>query len=135
MLTVAGQWVELASDPLAPFADIPDGDEQCKAAGYTAWGTLGPKDMCPLWLEVFRRNGGQDSDPQFMVVICNHGYYETVYADSPPAMMNVQAQWAPMIQAAAVTHLLGELEDSGSFSDFANLVRKGLGGSYQKMAP
>ncbi|MGW7640418.1 hypothetical protein [Streptomyces decoyicus] len=72
-----------------------------------------------------------DSDPEFMVVICNHCYYQTVYAESTPAMMNVQARWAPAIQAAAVTQLVGELEDSKSsgFASFASLFRQALSSS------
>ncbi|MGW6782245.1 hypothetical protein [Streptomyces sp. NPDC054987] len=126
MLTTSDQWVELESDPLARFEHIKDHEQAVKKAGYSEWGTLSEKDLTPLWLEVYRRHGGLDADPEFMVVICNHGVYATVYAESTPAMMNLQARWAPAIQAAAVTGLLGELEDDRTFSGFAGLVRKAL---------
>ncbi|MFD5658641.1 hypothetical protein [Streptomyces hirsutus] len=126
MLTTADQWVELESDPLARFEHIPDHEEGVRKAGYSEWGTMSRKDLTPLWLEIYHRTDGLDSDPEFMVVICNHGFYQTVYAESTPAMMNLQARWAPAIQAAAVTELLGDLEDSKTFSSFAGLVRQAL---------
>ncbi|MGZ9935869.1 hypothetical protein ACXNSR_39020 (plasmid) [Streptomyces sp. NC-S4] len=126
MLTTSDQWIELESDPLARFEHLNDPDEAGKKAGYSEWGTLSERDLTPLWLEIYRRNGGLDADPEFMVVICNHGVYETVYAESAPAMMNLQARWAPAIQAAAVTGLLGELENDRTYSSFAGLVRQAL---------
>ncbi|MFJ9551851.1 hypothetical protein [Streptomyces erythrochromogenes] len=126
MLTTSDQWVELESDPLARFEHLEDPDEAVKRAGYSVWGTLSEKDLTPLWLEIYRHQGGLDADPEFMVLVCNHGVDETVYAESAPAMMSLQARWAPAIQAAAVTALLGELENDRTFSSFAGLVRKAL---------
>ncbi|MFF9216140.1 hypothetical protein [Streptomyces viridosporus] len=57
---------------------------------------------------------------------CNHGFFQTIHAESTPAMMSLQARWAPAIQAAAVTELLGDLEDGETFSDFARLARQAL---------
>ncbi|MEU6213090.1 hypothetical protein ABZ891_24740 [Streptomyces sp. NPDC047023] len=126
MLTTSDQWIELESDPIARFEHITDHEEAVKEAGYSEWGTLSEKDLTPLWLEIYRRHGGLETDPEFLVVICNHGVYATVYAESTPAVMNLQARWAPAIQAAAVTGLLGELENDRTFSSFAGLVRKAL---------
>ncbi|MFJ2598760.1 hypothetical protein [Streptomyces erythrochromogenes] len=126
MLTTSDRWVELEADPIARFAHIKDHAEAVKQAGYSEWGTLSQKDLTPLWLEIYRRHGGLDTDPEYMVVICNHGVWDTVYAESTPAMMNLQTRWAPAIQAAAVTGLLGELENDRTFSTFAGLVRKAL---------
>ncbi|MEU6331997.1 hypothetical protein ABZ851_32790 [Streptomyces sp. NPDC047049] len=124
MLTTTDQWIELESDPLARFAHIPDHETSTKKAGYSEWGTLSRKDLTPLWLEIYHRTDGLDSDPEFMVVICNHHFFQTVYAESAPALMNLQARWAPAIQAAAVTQVLGELEDGDS--TFASLVQQAL---------
>ncbi|MFB7509643.1 MULTISPECIES: hypothetical protein [Streptomyces] len=124
MLTTADHWVELEADPLARF-DL-DHDEAVEAAGYYEWGRLSKKDFTPLWLEIYRRKEGLDSVPEYMVVICNSGFWDVVYAESTPAMMNMKARWAPAIQAAAVTELLGELEDDTTYSTFANLVRQAL---------
>ncbi|MFD7835238.1 hypothetical protein [Streptomyces sp. NPDC059761] len=49
-----------------------------------------------------------------------------LYAESAPALMELQSRWAPAIQAAAVTDLLGRLDDSTSKYGFAGLVREAL---------
>jgi hypothetical protein len=127
MLTTAGHWLELDTDPLAPFQHIDDWEEGVEKAGYFQWGTMSRKDRTPLWLEIYRRNHECDGpQPMFMVLVANLNFFETVYAESVPAMMDLQARWAPAIQAATVTELLGDLEDSSGETGFASLVRKAL---------
>ncbi|MEU9147259.1 hypothetical protein [Streptomyces sp. NPDC048349] len=127
MLTTAGTWVQLESDPLAPFRQLDDWDEEVKNAGYYRWGGLGRRDDNPLWLEIYHlRTDKEGNAPSFLVVLSNSGYYEVLYAESAPALMELQSRWAPAIQAAAVTDLLGRLDDSTSQYGFAGLVRKAL---------
>ncbi|OEJ22471.1 hypothetical protein [Streptomyces subrutilus] len=127
MLTTSGTWDQLESDPLAPFSHLDDWDEQVKSAGYYKWGGLGTQDDIPLWLEIYRVHTDKEgSAPCFLVVLSNSGHFEVLYAESAPALMELQSRWAPAIQAAAVTDLLGRLDDSSSKYGFAGLVRKAL---------
>ncbi|MFD6149394.1 hypothetical protein [Streptomyces sp. NPDC060243] len=93
-------------------------------SGWSEWGMLSRKDLTPLWLEIYQRPQGQE--PEFMVIVCNLGFYRVVYAENTPALMSLQAQWAPAIQAAAVTELLGDLQENGTVSDVASLVQRAL---------
>ncbi|MFB7454866.1 hypothetical protein [Streptomyces sp. NPDC056194] len=127
MLTTDGAWVELETDPLEPFEEIDDWNKTIEAAGYYKWGVFGRPDESPLWLEVHRRKTTPGlTVPLFLVVVTNHGYCENVYAESLPAMMDLQSRWAPVIQAAAVTDLLGKLDDSQTTYGFAGMVRNAL---------
>ncbi|WP_167903839.1 hypothetical protein [Streptomyces sp. NEAU-H3] len=124
MLTADNRWVELDADPLAHVAHIEDHEEQLRVSGWSEWGMLSRKDLTPLWLEIYQRPQGQE--PEFMVIVCNLGFYRVVYAENTPALMSLQAQWAPAIQAAAVTELLGDLQENGTVSDVASLVQRAL---------
>ncbi|MEU1867849.1 hypothetical protein [Streptomyces gardneri] len=127
MLTTDGTWRQLPTDPLAPFEELDDWDKAIEAAGYYKWGVLGRPDETPLWLDIYRRKTTPGLTVPFcLAVISNHGFYETVYAESLPAMMDLQTRWAPAIQAAAITDLLGKLDDRTTTHGFAGMIRKAL---------
>ncbi|RSS57476.1 hypothetical protein EF909_16165 [Streptomyces sp. WAC01280] len=127
MLTTDGSWNQLEADPLEPYEELNDWDEGVKAAGYHRWSSFGCRDDNPLWLEVYRRYGKPElTVPLFMIVVSARHHYEVVYAESLPAMMDLQARWAPALQAAAVTELLGRLDDPRTKHGFAGLVRSVL---------
>ncbi|MEU9998098.1 hypothetical protein [Streptomyces sp. NPDC050848] len=127
MLTTDGTWVQLDTDPLKPFEELDDWDKGTHAAGYHRWSIFGCKDENPLWLEIYRHRANPEPDgPLFMVVVTNSDYYEVVYAESLPALMDMQSRWAPAIQAGAVTDLLGRLDDTQTKHGFAGLVRSAL---------
>ncbi|MEV8533242.1 hypothetical protein [Streptomyces sp. NPDC051211] len=49
---------------------------------------LGRNDN-PLWLEVYRLGTDKEGNaPCFLVVLSNSGYYEVLYAESAPALMD-----------------------------------------------
>ena len=127
MLTTDGSWIQLDADPLKPYEDLDDWDKGIEAAGYYKWGTFGRPDESPLWLDIYRRNTTPGlTVPFFMIVLSSPGYYEIVYAESTPSMMALQAQWAPAIQAAAMTDLLGRLNDGSTEYGIAGLIRRAL---------
>ncbi|MFC8953730.1 hypothetical protein ACFT8P_14020 [Streptomyces sp. NPDC057101] len=127
MLTTDGSWSQLEADPLKPYEELSDWEKGAEAAGYYQWSTFGSKDDNPLWLEVYRRHEKPElTVPLFMVVVSARHHYEVVYAESLPAMMELQSRWAPALQAAAVTELLGRLDDPATKHGFAGLVRSAL---------
>ncbi|WP_329529664.1 hypothetical protein [Streptomyces sp. NBC_01462] len=104
-----GQWRQ-EQDPLAEHRHLEDWNAEAKAAGYVAWTSFPQQDISPLRLEVYR---GADSEPGplFLVNVVTLGYYETVYAESTPALMELLARWTPVVQGAAISQLAGDLED------------------------
>lgn len=111
LFTTNGEWQQ-AEDPLAPHQHLEDWDEQRKAAGYSSWTRFPQQDTTPLALEIYR---GPDTGPGplFLVNVSTDSFYETVYAESVPALMEVLARWAPVVQGAAIGKLAGELDDKG----------------------
>ncbi|MFE2736237.1 hypothetical protein [Streptomyces sp. NPDC059349] len=57
--------------------------------------------------------------PLFLVNVCTAGYYEMVYAESVPALMELLARWTPVVQGAAIGKLAGELDDKGVIPSIA----------------
>ncbi|WP_330293507.1 hypothetical protein [Streptomyces sp. NBC_00576] len=51
--------------------------------------------------------------PLFLVNVITDSFYETVYAESVPALMELLARWTPVVQGAAIGKVAGELDDKG----------------------
>ncbi|WP_171117026.1 MULTISPECIES: hypothetical protein [unclassified Streptomyces] len=111
LFTTNGEWQQ-AEDPLAPHQHLDDWNEQRKAAGYASWSSFPGLDAAPLGLEIYR---GQDDGPMllFLVNVTTDSFYETVYAESVPALMELLARWTPVVQGAAIGKLAGEFEGKG----------------------
>ncbi|MFE4716629.1 hypothetical protein ACFRLW_09275, partial [Streptomyces sp. NPDC056728] len=111
VFTTNGEWRQ-AEDPLGPHRHLDDWEGELAAAGYSSWTSFPQQDTTPLVLEVYRgMNAGPG--PLFLVNVCTAGYYETVYAESVPALMELLARWTPVVQGAAIGKLAGELDDKG----------------------
>ncbi|MCX4920211.1 hypothetical protein [Streptomyces sp. NBC_00687] len=104
-----GQWRQ-EKDPLAQYRHLEDWNAEAKAAGYVSWTSFPQPDVLPIGLEVYR---GTDADPGplFLVNVVTPAFYETVYAESAPALMDLLARWTPVVQGAAVSRVAGDLED------------------------
>ncbi|MET7784707.1 hypothetical protein ABZT28_55455 [Streptomyces sp. NPDC005388] len=65
----------------------------------------------PRW--GWRSTGGKDDGPTplFLVNVTTDSFYETVCAESVPALMELLARWTPVVQGAAIGKLAGELGD------------------------
>ncbi|TXC99713.1 hypothetical protein [Streptomyces sp. ISID311] len=50
--------------------------------------------------------------PLFLVNVNTHSFYETVYTESVPALMELLARWVPAVQGAAFSTLAGLLEEN-----------------------
>ncbi|MFE5828994.1 hypothetical protein ACFQ8W_01775 [Streptomyces sp. NPDC056508] len=127
MLTTDGSWIQLEADPLKPYEELDDWDKSIKAAGYYHWTTVGRPDEVPLCLDIHRHGGSPEfTGPEFLVVITTREYVDSVYAESLPAVMDLQVRWAPALQAAAVTELIGQLNDTSTKYGIAGLIRNAL---------
>ncbi|MFE2273341.1 hypothetical protein ACFXB4_29415 [Streptomyces lavendulae] len=110
VFSMNGEWRQ-ADDPLASHRHLDDWEKERRAAGYSSWADFPKQDMTPLRLEIYR---GQDAGPMplFLINVSTHSFYETVYADSVPALMELLARWVPAVQGAAVSDLLGQMEEN-----------------------
>ncbi|MFF7097993.1 hypothetical protein ACFY9A_37260 [Streptomyces rubradiris] len=107
IFTVSGEWQQ-GQDPLEPHRHLDDWEAEAKAAGYLSWTRFPEQDTTPLALEIYR---GTDSGPgpMFLVNVSTSSFYETVYAESVPALMELLARWTPVVQGAAIGQLAGEI--------------------------
>lgn len=109
LFTTNSEWQQ-AEDLLEPHRHLNDWDAEAKAAGYSARTKYPQQDTTPLALEIYR---GKDAGPAplFLVNVTTSSNYETAYAESVPALMELLARWTPVVQGAAIGKLAGELED------------------------
>ncbi|MGW4995950.1 hypothetical protein ACWEQ3_52000 [Streptomyces mirabilis] len=109
LLTTEGEWRQ-TQDPLAAHRHLEDWNAEVKAAGYVLWTSFPQQDTTPVALEVYR---GEEAGPAplFLVNVSTSSFYETVCAESVPALMELLARWTPVVQGAAVGRLAGQLED------------------------
>ncbi|MFC8095335.1 hypothetical protein [Streptomyces sp. NPDC057301] len=108
VFTTNGEWQQ-TEDPLAPHRHLDDWTEQAKAAGYSFWTSFPEQDTTPLALEIYRSEDDGPA-PMFLVNVSTSSYYETVYAESVPAVMELLARWTPVVQGAAFGRLAGQLD-------------------------
>lgn len=81
-----------------------------KAAGYSLWTKFPQQDTTPLAPEIYRSQKA-GSELEFIVNVSTSSHYETVYAESVPALTELWARWTPVVQGAALGALAGQLDD------------------------
>ncbi|MET8956267.1 hypothetical protein [Streptomyces sp. NPDC004533] len=117
VFTTNGEW-QRAEDPLAPHRHLDDWEAERKAAGYSSWTSFPQEETTPLSLEIYRgENAG--SAPLFLVNVTTSSFYETVYAESVPALMELLGRWTPVVQGAALGQLAGQLADKNAILSVA----------------
>jgi hypothetical protein len=99
-----GQW-----EPANLLADCPEGtdpDAHLRATGWEGFLTVGDIDSA-MWIKTWRK---KDDDSGFLIEVGD------VATDSPyiqvdtfPELMDFLARWAPVVQAAAMVHVLDDL--------------------------
>ncbi|MGW2394005.1 hypothetical protein ACWCYK_31605 [Streptomyces lydicamycinicus] len=117
VFTTTGEWQQ-AEDPLAPHRHLDDWEAEVKAAGYSSWTKFPEQDTTPLALEIYRSEKA-GSELLFIVNVSTSSFYETVYAESVPALMELLARWTPVVQGAALGALAGQLDDKGVITSVA----------------
>ncbi|WP_336053985.1 hypothetical protein [Streptomyces sp. CA2R101] len=117
VFTTTGEWQQ-AEDPLAPHRHLDDWEAQVKTAGYSSWTKFPKQDTTPLALEIYRSEKA-GSELLFIVNVSTSSFYETVYAESVPALMELLARWTPVVQGAALGALAGQLDDKGVITSVA----------------
>jgi hypothetical protein len=119
-----------------PYAEVPapegldpqqaDYDEYLKALGWEPTFTIGTPNS-PLKLNSWRRyrNGASE----WMIELEDAGEGSPiVHTDSLVEYLDLLARWAPIVQTAAVTHLLAELGDNdlGPYNTVGRVAAKVL---------
>ncbi len=129
MLFADGGWTALDPDPVASL-EVASSDwrKASKAAGFLDWFTTAGRNgngegQTPLTITVYRRA----ASPRFLVELDAIFEFEWVYASSLPDVMRLLADWAPVVQAIAVTELIDSLENKDDpGKSFAALARAAL---------
>ncbi|MDP9612851.1 hypothetical protein [Streptomyces demainii] len=117
VFTTNGEWRQ-AEDPLVSHRHLDDWEAEVKAAGYSSWAKFPQQDATPLALEIYRSDKA-GSELLFIVNVSTSSYYETVYAESVPALMELLGRWTPVVQGAALGALAGQLNDKGVITSVA----------------
>jgi hypothetical protein len=115
-LYAGGSWSSVV-DEVGMLWDLPENDrldsaEVRKKAGFTSWVSFGSLDglSLPMSLEVYQRDNG--TEPQYVIdVEGTGGNIPHVYTRTLPDVMDLLTQWAPLLQATAVTDFLRQLND------------------------
>ncbi|MFF9512164.1 hypothetical protein ACF1BU_37255 [Streptomyces sp. NPDC014724] len=121
VFTTHGEWRQ-ADDPLASHRHLDDWEAEVKAAGYSSWTKFPQQDTTPIALEIYRSEKA-GSELEFIVNVSTSSYYETVYAESVPALMELLARWTPVVQGAALGALAGQLDDKGVVPSLARRLK------------
>ncbi|MFE3547421.1 hypothetical protein ACFXN2_01990 [Streptomyces kronopolitis] len=121
IFTTTGEWQQ-AEDPLEAHRHLDDWEAEAKAAGYSSWTSFPRQDTTPLALEIYR---GKDvgAGPLFLVNVSTSTFYETVYAESVPALMELLARWTPVVHGAALGALAGQLDDKSLIPSLARRLK------------